>query len=393
MKTIKHLSLGLVSAGCMFLATTTASLAVSLKFDSQIGKPGLGGSGELLTPQGISVQDSTGNIFVANGRAANPDGSLNTNVGSRVEVFDPQGNYLRSITRPRTGKGEGLDGTADLKFDPKTGLMHIGDVFNSEIDVYNPDTGEYVRSYGSFTGRVGDRPFFGPGGMSFDNQNRLWVTDFSGDVIKIYDANNGELLRSFGSSGTGSGQYQGPAGLSVSPNTGRVYVSDQFNNRIKVLDQEGNNLFSFGTPGNGPGQFGEPIGVELDEFDNIYIADSRNSRVQVFDKEGNFLTSFGQPARNAEGQVVPPPTPGGPSGPYGNPLDLSSGVFNWTGGAHYNDGKLLVGDFFQGRVQVLDVDNGSSKKVPEPSLLLSLAFLGAGATVTKLRQNQKLVKG
>jgi CRISPR/Cas system-associated protein Cas5 (RAMP superfamily) len=42
-----------------------------------------------------------------------------------------------------------------------------------------------------------------------------------------------------------------------------------------------------------------------------------------------------------------------------------------------------VGDFFQGRVQVLDVNKQESTPVPSPSTLLGLVVLGAGAVAGK----------
>jgi DNA-binding beta-propeller fold protein YncE len=387
---VKNLSLTVVSTGFMVLAGAAQSLAISLTYDSQIGKPGFG-PGELFVPQGIAVQDSTNEIFVANGRGVNPDGSFNPNLGNRIEVFNPQGDYLRAISFGTQTKGPGLDQTADVKFHPVTGELHMGDVYNSEIDVYNPN-GEYIRSYGSFSGQVPDRQFFGPGGMQFDKDNNLYVTDFSADVIKKYDGTTGNLLQTIGSNGDGLGEFFGPAGLNISKNTGNIYVTDQYNNRIQVLSPEGTPLFAFGSKGSGPGQLREAIGVELDEFDNVYVADSVNSRVQVFDKDGNFLTSYGEPVRNAEGEIVPPPTRGGP--PFSDPLDLTPGVFNWTGGAHYDRGKLYVGDFFQGRVQVLNVQGQAptGTKVPEPSAIAGLGLLGfvAAKSILKRKRQQKL---
>ena len=362
MRLVKSLTLAIASAGVMLLAAATQALALELEFEKQIGEPGFS-PGQLFVPQGISVQDSTGDIFVSNGRGINPDGTFNPALGNRVDVFDSEGNYLRSIGSGRQGRGEGLDEPADLKFDPETGEMHVGDVFNSEIDVYNPETGEYIRSYGSFGGPVQGRAFFGPGGLSFGKDGNVYVTDFSQDVIKVYDGKTGEQVKTIGEPGTGDGQFQGPAGITVSPNTGRIYIGDQYNYRIQVLDEEGNFLFAFGERGSEPGQLREPIGVEVDEHDNIYVADSQNSRVQVFDKDGNFLTSYGEPALNAAGEVVPPPALTGP--PFGDPLDLAPGRFNWTAGAHYDNGKLYVGDFFQGRVQVLDIVQDEETPAPE----------------------------
>ncbi|NMG21985.1 PEP-CTERM sorting domain-containing protein, partial [Brasilonema bromeliae] len=129
------------------------------------------------------------------------------------------------------------------------------------------------------------------------------------------------------------------------------------------------------------------IGIEVDDQENVYVADSINSRVQVFDKNGKFLTSFGEPALDASGNPVPPP--GLTDGPFGNPLDLRPGRFNWTGGTSLKDGKLYVGDFFQGRVQVLNVVKDGATKVPEPASLLGLGLLGIGATATTLRKKQQ----
>lgn len=384
MKTIAQFSLVMASAGLLGLTVVPKAYSLSLSYDSQIGEPGFG-PGQLFVPQGIGVQDSTGNVFISNGRGLNPDGTFNPNLGNRVDVFDAQGNYLRSVGSGRQGAGEGFDEPADLKFDPITGDLHVGDVFNSEIDVYNPNTGEYIRSYGSFGGPVAGRIFFGPGGMSFGNDGNLYITDFSLDLVKVYDADSGELVRTIGNSGTELGQFQGPAGITVSPNTGRIYINDQYNYRVQVFDPQGNPLFTFGERGSALGQLREGIGLEVDEYENIYIADSQNSRVQVFDKNGNFLTAFGTPA------AATPPALGSP--PFGNPLDLTPGTFNWTAGLHYDDSKLYVGDFFQGRVQVLNVTDAappdSSATVPEPSALLGLLGCGLSAIFVKRVKKHK----
>lgn len=216
--------------------------------------------------------------------------------------------------------------------------------------------------------------------MDFDADGNLYVTDFSADVVKVYDR-DGELTETIGSSGSEPGQFLGPAGLIISENTGNIYINDQFNNRVQVLDSEGNPLFAFGEEGVGPGQFNEPIGIEVDEFENIYVADSQNNRLQAFDSEGNFLAEFGEP-------VQEPGFPAPGELPFStNPADLEPGVFNWTAGLNYNDGKLYVGDFFTGRVQVVNVedaapggeDPGTTPAVPEPSSVIGLALLGFGA--------------
>ena len=349
------------TAGIAVLALASDAMAISLEFNSSVGSPGFG-PGELFVPQGVGLGPDK-NIYVSNGRGVDPvTGEFVPQVGNKVEIFSPGGEYLGAVGKGGKGPGE-LDEPGAIKFDPTSGNLYVGDVFNSQIDIYEPKSGKFISSFGSFSGQVADRPFFGPGGFDFDAAGTIYVPDFSGDEIKVYDR-AGNLTKTIGSSGAEPGQFLGPAAVGVSPKTGRLYVTDQFNNRIQVLSPEGDFLFAYGTEGTDPGQFNEPIGLDIDEFDNVYVADSQNGRVQVFDAEGKFLTDFGEPARNADGTIVTPPALGGP--PFGDPLVLEPGVFNWTAGLDYADGKVYVGDFFQGRVQVLDVKNADGEAKPVP---------------------------
>jgi DNA-binding beta-propeller fold protein YncE len=195
----------------------------------------------------------------------------------------------------------------------------------------------------------------------------LYVTDFSNDYIQVFNR-DGEFLRTIGSSGSEPGQFLGPSGITVSPTSGNIFVSDQINNRVQVLNPEGEAILVFGQSGSEPGQFNQPIGLEVDEFENIYVSDSQNNRVQVFDKNGNFLSSYGTSVANPGPSSILAP---------GQPLP-EPGVFNWTAGAHYNDGKLYVGDFFNSRVLQLDVKRTA---VPEPTSALGLGLLGLSAAV------------
>ena len=389
MKLAKSLSIALASTGFCLLASGEAQ-SLTLEFDRQISEPGFG-PGELFVPQGIGVQPGTGNVFVSDGQGRNPDGSSNPDIGNVIEVYSLEGEYLRSVSSGVVGsRGAGLDEPGDLKFDPITGNLYVADVFNSEIDVYDPNTGEFITSFGSFSGQSEGDIFFGPGGIDFDAEGNLYVTDFSGDVINIYDR-DGELVNVIGGLGDAPGEFDGPAGIAISNNTGRRYINDQFNNRIQVLDSNDNPLFAFGTEGTAPGQFNEPIGIDTDEFENIYVADSQNNRVQVFDSEGNLLTVFGEP-------VAEPGFPAPGELPFStNPADLEPGVFNWSGGLTYNNGEILVGDFFTGRVQVLNVLDQTEGEVgggtgaattPESSTIFGLALLGLGAAFTKWKKTK-----
>jgi DNA-binding beta-propeller fold protein YncE len=377
---VKNLSLVILGTGFTVLSTVTQAKAVTLTYDRSIGSPGFG-PGELFVPQGIAV-DSQGNTLIANGRGVNPDGTPNYNLGNKIEIFNPSGQYIGAIGSGGTGPGQ-FDEPTTVDFNPVTGDLYSGDVYNNRINQFDSQ-GNFIRSFanGDFTPRVNDRIFFGPSGLTFDKAGNVYVGDFNGERILKFTSDGQPIGVIGGTLGTELGQFQGVAGVRISPVSGNIFVADQYNNRVQVLDPNGNPLLAFGSAGSEPGQLLQPIGIEVDEFENVYVADSINSRVQVFDKNGNFLTSYGETARDASGNPVPPPALTGP--PFGDPLDLAPGRFNWTGGTTLKDGKLYVGDFFQGRVQVLNVEG--TTKVPEPSSALGLALLGLGAATVTLRK-------
>ncbi len=381
MKLLKNFSFAIAtSSGLMFLAATQANAAsVTLSYDSSIGRPADFAAGEnpftpgtIAIPQGIAVQEGTGNVFVAN------------DVTDQIQVFSSEGDFLQAFGGTGSGPGQ-FDGQSAIAFEPTTGNFYAGDVNNNRINIFDSQ-GNYLNSIaqGQFSSPIEGRVFSGPTSIVFDNNGYGYVGDYSGDRILKFNS-DGEIIDSIGSSGTAPGQFQGPSGVGITPE-GNLVVTDQFNNRVQVIDQEGNALQTFGQQGSGEGEFNQPIDAEVDAEGNIYVTDSINSRVQVFDKNGNFLSAFGEPALDAEGNVVPPLALGAPS-PYGDPLDLEPGKFNWTGGSDLKDDKLYVGDFFQGRVQVLDVNR--AEPVPEPSSMLGLAVLGGGALAGKLKQRKK----
>ena len=106
-----------------------------------------------------------------------------------------------------------------------------------------------------------------------------------------------KTLTSFGSEGTGPGQFNRPWGIAVNTH-GEMAVSDQSNHRVQVFSSEGRFLFSFGEQGTGDGQFNYPGGVTYDRHDNLLVVNKRNNRIQQFSRTGQFLRIFG-----AEGEL------------------------------------------------------------------------------------------
>ena len=91
----------------------------------------------------------------------------------------------------------------------------------------------------------------------------------------------GAFLTTWGSSGTGDGQFDFPFGVATD-GSGNVYVADDGNHRIQKFDASGTFLTAWGSDGSGNGQFHFPQGVATDGSGNVYVSDTNNQRIQEF---------------------------------------------------------------------------------------------------------------
>jgi hypothetical protein len=100
------------------------------------------------------------------------------------------------------------------------------------------------------------------------------------------------LLTSWGSQGSGAGQFLNPVGIAVGPN-GDVYVADAGNNRIQKFDANGTFLRQWirGDWDNDTTHHDlkNPRGVAVDRLNNVYVVDTGNKRVQWFADNGSVI--------------------------------------------------------------------------------------------------------
>ncbi len=74
---------------------------------------------------------------------------------------------------------------------------------------------------------------------------------------------------------------------------GNIYITDGYiNSRVAKYDKNGDWVKSWGTKGTGPGQFNLPHSIAIDRNNNVYVGDRSNRRIQVFDTDGKFLRMF-----------------------------------------------------------------------------------------------------
>jgi DNA-binding beta-propeller fold protein YncE len=87
--------------------------------------------------------------------------------------------------------------------------------------------------------------------------------------------------------------FQGPSDVAWDA-AGNIYVADGVaaNARVAKFDKNGKFIKSWGSRGTESGQFNVVHGIAIDAQGNVYVADSGNKRIQVFDGDGTFKTQI-----------------------------------------------------------------------------------------------------
>jgi len=263
------------------------------------------GPGQFEFPQGIAV-DAAGFVYVAD--------LLN----HRVSKFTDAGQFVLSWGSPGTGTAQFGD-LGGLAIDA-VGRVLVADsgnnrvqiftpdgVFLSQFQIYHPDdiavgpSGErFVVSNaaiarfdanGTFHGTLGGFDLLEPLSVAVDATGSLYVGDAGYHRVAKFDP-NGILIQSWGSEGTGLGQFRGPVGLDLDV-AGNVYVADYDNHRVQKFAADGTLLSAWGTQGAGPGEFDVAWGVAIGPDGSIYVTDLDNHRVERF---GNAPVSTASPS-------------------------------------------------------------------------------------------------
>lgn len=178
----------------------------------------------------------------------------------------------------------------------------------SEAPVLQYDrNGKLLKSWGAGI-------FVFPHGSALDAAGNLWVTDAGGANGKghqVFKFNpDGRVLMTLGKAGVagdGPDTFDQPTDVAIAPN-GDIFVADGHrhsdtgapgNNRIVHFSKEGKFIRAFGSKGSGPGQIREPHSIAFDSLGRLFVADRINNRIEILDQDGNFLaqwTQFGRPS-------------------------------------------------------------------------------------------------
>ena len=250
---------------------------------------------------------------------------------NRVQVFDANsGAFLRSLGRGLEGTAELLKGANDLAVRPaQTGAWHLYVLTDSFIQVFDADTGAFLRM-------IGEGEFEGarcfalrepPAGSALPCL--LFVSCRVGHTVKVLHADSGKLLRTIGAEA--GEDMRGPGGLVLgtaltSPGFGEqsvqslLYITCAVNHCVRVFDADtGVHMRTFGKSAAGGKRcehLDNPIGIALQQSvlgsgttpSLLYVADfGKPSCVRVFDAEtGAYVRTIGGRRDDALGRLRQP---------------------------------------------------------------------------------------
>lgn len=211
-----------------------------------------------------------------------------------------------------------------------------------------------------------------PVGLTAGPDGLVYVPDTHYQRVIVYRPDGTEVRR-WGSYGTAPGQFIFPTDIAFDAK-GNVFVSEYGDNdRVQVFSPEGKFLYQFGKFGQGDGEFIRPQSMVIDG-ETLYITDACNHRICVFKTDGTFVRNMG-----GVGSQL-----GYFRFPYGMDMD--------------RDGHLIVCEFGNNRVQMIDKETGRGIKAwgsagHEPGQLAypwAVAIDKRGRTVTVDAGNNRL---
>ncbi len=170
-----------------------------------------------------------------------------------------------------------------------------GAYIDGEDNFYCVDNGDHtVRKFakdGELVLTLGERnrpaspgkPFNKPTDLARASNGDLYITDGYGNSSVHRFTADGELVQSWGESGTGPGQFNLPHGVWVDGT--RVYVADRQNNRVQIFTLEGAYVEEWNT-------LLRPCDIYFDKRGRVYVAELKH-RVSILNKKGEALARIG----------------------------------------------------------------------------------------------------
>ncbi len=236
------------------------------------------GNGQFSKPRAIAIDDKD-QLYIVD-------------MTARIQVFDVDGNFIRSWHTPEQQHGR----PTGLTISSTDGNLMVADTHYYRILTYTP-TGELL-THATLGGTMGQ----GPGEFGLvsdvvrDSAANYYISEY-GEWDRIQKLSpSGKFIAQWGGHGTDPGQFMRPQHLELD-SKGALWVADACNHRIQVFDEGGKLIKIWGTPGTEPGQLQYPYCLALDGKQHVYVCEYGNQRVQKFTLDGQSIACWGSAGR------------------------------------------------------------------------------------------------
>lgn len=341
------------SVGARVRAQQLESATVSTFAGS--GAPGYtdGRNGSFVMPTGLAY-DASGNLYVSDGgaqriRRISPRGDITTIAGGGA--LDLSGTWVPGGYADGTGSVARFNRPAGLAI-RRDGSLYVADTFNYCIRRVMPSG--TVTTYSGSPGHSGQADgsasaarFVRPVGLAVDNQDNLYVADFSG-IRKIDPNGNVTTLRAFGIEPFAVAVFDGPFGRMLFAGDKYGIVSRPGNATDATQDRRfasAHSPLGVMTLGiQGDRMLGNAASLAAIDEKTVVYADPRTNTVRLLETiSGETKTVAGRAAEDASGNT----------GGYENGPGAQAKFFAPMGITRARDGSLMVADAGNRRIRHL----------------------------------------
>ena len=150
-------------------------------------------------------------------------------------------------------------------------------------------------SAGNFLASWGEGILADAHGIYIDGDDNVYCTERNTHCVRKFNR-DGELVMTLGTPGlqgaADGDPFRLPTDLAIA-STGDLYISDGYGNaRVHQYAPDGKLIRSWGSWGSGPGQFGLSHCVRVDRYDRVWVCDREHNRIEFFDLTGKFLDEW-----------------------------------------------------------------------------------------------------
>jgi DNA-binding beta-propeller fold protein YncE len=259
------------------------------------------GASQFRLPRGVAVAPDGLTVWVAD--------QLNARVSIWTRPDPTSDAWANSTTFGASGGGAGqLSNPDGVAVAPDALTVWVADRGNARVSVWTrPDAASTAWTNATTFGSTGSgtSQFNSPRGVAVEPDGlTVWVGDFFNHRVSVWtrpDAASTAWANAttFGSQGSGASQFSGPAGVAVAPDGLAVWIGDQLNARVSVWTRPDatstawTNQTTFGSFGEGTDQFDNPVAVAVTADSlTVWVADQLNARISVWTRPSAASTAW-----------------------------------------------------------------------------------------------------